>query len=117
MFMSEEELPVKVAEVDGIEIDNVDFAEAAEDEVLEELAADAASAYQEHAGLDKDSRRQTESSIVAVASQLHPVTLQAGLTCRMELVTSAPRERLIELARMVAGAISVAIRGSGGRWI
>jgi hypothetical protein len=44
MFVSEEELAVEVAEVDGVEIDDVDFAEAGQGEVLEEFAADAASA-------------------------------------------------------------------------
>lgn len=35
MLMSEEELPIEVAQIDGIEIDNMNFAEASEDEVLE----------------------------------------------------------------------------------
>ena len=42
MFISEEELAVEVAEVYCIEIDDVNFAEAGQGEVLEEFAANAA---------------------------------------------------------------------------
>ncbi len=35
MFVPEKELSVEIAEVDCIEVDDVDFAEAGEDEVLE----------------------------------------------------------------------------------
>lgn len=51
MFLSKEKLPVEVAEVYGVEIYNVDFAEAGEDEVLEQFTADAAGAYHEDASL------------------------------------------------------------------
>lgn len=44
MFMSKEELTVEVAEIDGVQIDDVDLAKASEDEVLEEFAADATGA-------------------------------------------------------------------------
>ena len=43
MLMSEQELAVQVAQVDGVEIDNVGFTEASEDEVLQKLTADTAS--------------------------------------------------------------------------
>jgi predicted PilT family ATPase len=52
MLVAEEELAVEVAEVDGVEVDNVDLAEAGEDEVLEQFAADAASSYHQDARLD-----------------------------------------------------------------
>jgi hypothetical protein len=51
VFLAEEELPVEVAEVNRIEVDNVDLPEAGKDEVLEQLASDAASADHEHARL------------------------------------------------------------------
>ena len=51
MFVSEEELAIEVAEVDGVEIDDVDLAEAGQGEVLEEFAADAACADEQDAGL------------------------------------------------------------------
>lgn len=41
MLMPEEELAVEVAQVYGIEIDNVDFAIPDKNEILEELAPDA----------------------------------------------------------------------------
>jgi len=44
MFVSEEKLAVEVAEVDCVEVDDVDFAEAGEGEVLEKFAADPAGA-------------------------------------------------------------------------
>lgn len=51
MLVAEQELAVEVAKIDGVEIDNVDFTEAGENEVLEQLAANAASSYHEHARL------------------------------------------------------------------
>ncbi len=51
MLLAEEKLPVEIAEVDRIEVDNVDLAKAGENEVLEEFASDAASADHEHARL------------------------------------------------------------------
>jgi hypothetical protein len=51
VLVAEQELAVQVAEVDGVEVHNVDVAEADEDEVLEQLAADAARAHHEHARL------------------------------------------------------------------
>jgi len=51
VLVAKEELAVEVAQVYGIEIDNVHLAEAGEDEVLEEFAADATSADHEHTRL------------------------------------------------------------------
>lgn len=48
MFVSEEELAVQVREIDGIEVDDAYLPKAAEDEVLEQFAADAARAHHEH---------------------------------------------------------------------
>ena len=47
----EEELPVQVGEVDGVHINDVNVAEAREGDVLEQLAAQAARADNEDAGL------------------------------------------------------------------
>ena len=44
MFMSKEELPVEIAEIDGVKVDDVDLTKACKDEVLEELAANATGA-------------------------------------------------------------------------
>lgn len=51
VFLSEKELSIEVREVDGIEIDDVDFREASEDEVLEQLAPDAPSADEQNSSL------------------------------------------------------------------
>lgn len=51
MLVAEKKLAVEIAEVDGVEVDNVDLTKAGEHEVLEQLAADAASSYHEHARL------------------------------------------------------------------
>lgn len=53
VLVAEEELPVQVGEVDGVEVNDVDFAEAGKHKVLEQLAADATSSHHEHASLRK----------------------------------------------------------------
>jgi len=54
MFMAKEELPVQITEIDGIEIDDVYFAEACKDEILQQLAADAACADEKNPRLQHD---------------------------------------------------------------
>lgn len=49
MLLAEEELPVQVAQIDCVEVDEVDLSETRQDEVLEQLASDAAGADHEHA--------------------------------------------------------------------
>ena len=51
MLVAEEKLAVQVAQVDGVEVDDVDFTETSENEVLEQFAADAASSYHQDACL------------------------------------------------------------------
>lgn len=51
MLIAKEELAIEVAQVNGIEVDNVYVAKAGEDEVLEELAANTAGAHHEHSRL------------------------------------------------------------------
>ena len=46
MLASEQKLAVEVAQIDRVQIDNVYLAEAGEDEVLEQLAADPSGADQ-----------------------------------------------------------------------
>ena len=43
VFISEEELAVEVAQVDRVEVDDVDLSEANKDEVLQQFAANASS--------------------------------------------------------------------------
>jgi hypothetical protein len=54
VFMSEKELAVEVAQVDCVKVDDVNFTEACQDEVFEELAPNAAGANQQHARLVKE---------------------------------------------------------------
>jgi len=63
VFVSEEELSVQVRKIDGIEIDNVDFAEASENKILEKFATNSTGADHEHASLRKPSQlwRQTNT--------------------------------------------------------
>jgi hypothetical protein len=56
VLIAEQELPVEVAEIDGVQVDNVDLAEAGEDEILEQFAADAASSHHQDARLPPVSR-------------------------------------------------------------
>jgi hypothetical protein len=51
VFATEEKLSIEIAEVDRIQVHDVDFTEAGQDEVLEEFASDAASADHENLGL------------------------------------------------------------------
>lgn len=43
MSVSKEELAIEIAQIDGVKVNNVDFTEAGEDEILQKLAADTAS--------------------------------------------------------------------------
>lgn len=52
MFVTEKELTIEVAEVDGVQINDVDFAEAGENKVLQELAANSSGTDHQNAGLD-----------------------------------------------------------------
>lgn len=45
VLLTEEKLPIQIAQVDSIEINNVDFAKAGELEVLEQFATDASCAH------------------------------------------------------------------------
>lgn len=51
MFLSEEKLAVEVAQVDRIEVDDVDLSEAREDEVLQQFTANTSSTDHEDTGL------------------------------------------------------------------
>lgn len=48
---SEEELAIEIAEVNRVEVDNVDLTEAGQDEVFEQFAADTAGTNHEHTRL------------------------------------------------------------------
>ena len=52
MLVAEQELAIEVAQVDGVQVDDMDFAKASENQVLEEFAADAASSYHQDTRLD-----------------------------------------------------------------
>lgn len=60
-------MAVEVAQVDGVEVDDVDLAEAGENEVLQQLTANAASAYHEHARLP----RISNSDVLLLVSRSH----------------------------------------------
>jgi hypothetical protein len=51
VLVPEEELSIEVRKIDSIEVDNMNFAEAGQDEILEQLAANAAGSDHEHTGL------------------------------------------------------------------
>jgi PleD family two-component response regulator len=51
VFVTEKKLSVQVRKVDGIEVYNMYFAKACEDEVLEQLASNSASTNHEHTSL------------------------------------------------------------------
>ena len=51
MLMSKQELTIEIAQINSIEVDDVNFAEAGEDEVFQQLATDAACADKKNARL------------------------------------------------------------------
>ena len=51
MLVTEEKLSIQITEVDGIQIDNVDLAEAGEDKVLQKFTANSSGADHQNAGL------------------------------------------------------------------
>lgn len=53
MLITKKKLAIEVAEVDCVKIDDVDFAEAGKDKVLQEFAANASSADQQDPRLYK----------------------------------------------------------------
>jgi hypothetical protein len=59
MFVSEKKLSVQIAEVDCVEVDNMNFGETAEDDVLEQFATNASGADHEHFGLSETSQRKS----------------------------------------------------------
>jgi hypothetical protein len=72
MFMSEKKLAVEVGQIDRVEVDNVNLAEAVEHEVFQKLASDASSAHHEHSRLrfgsvstncicDRENRNRSQS--------------------------------------------------------
>ena len=49
MLIAEQKLAIQVAEVDGVQVDDVDLSKASEGQILEKLAADATSSYHQDA--------------------------------------------------------------------
>lgn len=92
--MAKEKLTIQVAEVNRVEVHNMDFAEAGEEKVLEQLAADTSRADQEDAGLEKSERISISSwkdTGRRPCQRLRFKTWEA-LTSRMRL-DRVPRER------------------------
>ena len=52
MFVAKKKLSIEVAEVDGVQINNVDLAEAGENKVLQELATNSSGTDHQNAGLN-----------------------------------------------------------------
>ena len=51
MLLTKKKLTIEVAEVDGVQINDMDFAEAGEDKILQEFTANSASADHQDARL------------------------------------------------------------------
>jgi hypothetical protein len=51
VLVAEQELPIQIAQINRVQVDNVYLAEASEHEVLEQFAADAASSHHQYARL------------------------------------------------------------------
>ena len=44
MLISKQKLPIEIAQIDGVEIDNMNLAEASENKILQKFTSDSASA-------------------------------------------------------------------------
>jgi hypothetical protein len=53
VLMSEEKLAIEVAQIDGIEIDNMDLTKTCKDEAFEKLASDSTGAHHQYTSLEK----------------------------------------------------------------
>lgn len=85
MLITEQKLAVEVAQVDGVEVDDVDFAEAGKHDVLEQLAADAASSNHKNARLSQVSNWFV-SSLVSRSHLLHHAVQGAAEALLSKLV-------------------------------
>jgi hypothetical protein len=75
VFLSEEKLTIQIAQVDGVKVDNVDFAEAGEDKVLQQLTADPARADKKNSRLEDE-----DVSLAGVTSVANSLPLwRAGM--------------------------------------
>lgn len=83
--MSEEKLAIEVAQIDGIEIDDMDVTEPCEDEVFEKLASDSTSTNHQYAGLER--RRQFHVGRARLAPRADGKRRQ-GLSCRADVKTT-----------------------------
>jgi hypothetical protein len=63
MFVTKEELAIEVAEINGIQVDDMNFTKPGQDEVLQQLAADTACAHQKDFGLFCVSRRYQRTNL------------------------------------------------------
>ena len=53
VLLPKEELAVEITQVDGIQVDDMNFAETGQDQVLEELATDSAGTDEKNARLEE----------------------------------------------------------------
>jgi hypothetical protein len=51
VLVAKQELPIEVAQINGVQIDNMDLAKAREHKILQQFASDTASAHHQHARL------------------------------------------------------------------
>jgi hypothetical protein len=99
MLGAEQELPVQVAEVDRVQVDDVDLAKARKYKVLEQLAPDATRSHHQYA-------RLVDVSIFCTCSlrQTSPTSLIRSLSC-------VPRLRAAKVSRAIACAVEVLAEG------
>lgn len=63
VFEAEQELAVEITQIDCVEVDDMDFAESGEQEVLQQFASDATSTHEKHARL-KNKLREIVSMVM-----------------------------------------------------
>ena len=65
--MTEEKLSIQIAEIYGVEVDDVDFAKSGEEQVLEKLATDSTGADEEDTGLGSVARQRSSAHWTLIA--------------------------------------------------
>lgn len=71
MFLSKQELSVKIAEVYRVQVDDMDFAIASKDQVLEKFAADSASPNKKYTRLRTV---KTHGNDIVISKETLPVS-------------------------------------------
>lgn len=95
MFVAEEKLTVQIAQIDGIEVNDMYFSKAGQQKVFEQLAADTAGTNKKHTRLSwKRGRRQHQALFNGREyKRIAKVRVGCDIATSLMRLESVPRER------------------------